>query len=86
MSLFIDELKNPSTLGGVEKLLGQIKDINETIALNNDLIKRFADDPSAQQILRDDNTILFSFKQENLRALQHCSPELIKLTRTDKKH
>lgn len=79
MGRILDDLMYPSTVDGVKELLKQIKDIDETIALNNQLIEnRFKDDPEALQILKDDNEILFSIRKENIEALQHCKPELIK--------
>ena len=74
----LDALKYPETVNGIIELLNQIKDIAETVAINNSLIERFINDPDAQQILRDDNEILLSIKKENIETIQHCSPELIR--------
>ena len=83
MGKLLAELKYPSSVDGFMELLNQIKDIDKTVTLNNNLIKRFANDPDAQQVIRDDNKILLSIKKENIEALQHCQPELIaKVKRT----
>ena len=83
MGKLLNELKYPSTVEGIIELLKQITDVEKIVALNNNLIKRFANDSDAQQILQADNDILLSIKKENIEALQHCQPELIAKAKKD---
>ena len=78
MGKILNELKYPSTIVGIIEIFKQIKDIDQTVTLNSNLINCFTNDPDTQQIFRDDNENLLSIKKEYLEALQHCPPELIR--------